>query len=76
MQGTKVAVTVQQSGKNIFQFPLTIGYYAGDGKMQSKKINVTKASETFLLSGNIKPSKMILDPFIELLFEGTISESK
>ena len=76
MQGTQVAVTLRQSGENIFQFPLTIGYHVGDGKMQSKKINITKASETFLLPINTKPSKMVLDPFVELLFEGTISERK
>ena len=76
LQGSQVAVTVQQSGKNIFQFPLTIGYNVSGGKIQSKKINITKSSETFLLPITTKPAKMVLDPFVELLFDGTISESK
>lgn len=76
MQGSQVAVTVTQSSKNFFQFSLTLGYYTEGGKLQSKKINITKASEIFLFPLNNKPEKMVLDPYVELLFEGTISESK
>jgi hypothetical protein len=76
MQGNQVAITIQQTGKNVFQFPLTIGYYAAGGKMQTKKMNITKANETFMLSIDTKPVKLFLDPFVELLFEGNISESK
>jgi hypothetical protein len=76
MQGSQAAITIQQTGKNIFQFPLTIGYYATGGKMQTKKINITKATETFTLPINTKPVKLVLDPFVELLFEGNISEGR
>ena len=76
MQGSQLAVTIQQTTKNIFQFPLTVGYNSENGKMQTKKINITKGSETFLLPVNTKSSKMVLDPLVELLFDGTISESK
>ena len=75
-QGNQIAITIQQTGKTIFQFPLTIGYNLAGEKLQSKKINITKATETFTLPINIKPAKMVLDPFVELLFEGTISERK
>jgi aminopeptidase N len=76
MQGNQLAITIQQTGKNAFQFPLTIGYYLVDGKMQTKKIRITKATETFLLPINSKPAKLVLDPLVELLFEGNISEAK
>ena len=75
MQGNQVTITIQQRNKSVFQFPLTIGYAAG-GKMQTKKINITKATETFTLPLNRKPEKIFLDPFVELLFDGNISESK
>jgi aminopeptidase N len=74
IQGNQIVLTVQQIGKTIFQFPLGIGYYVGE-KLLSKKINITKATETFKLPVT-KPLKMVLDPFVELLFDGTISESK
>ena len=76
MQGAQLVITIQQTSKNVFQFPLTLGYYLVDGKLETKKINITKASETFTLPVNTKPAKMVLDPFVELLFEGTISEIK
>jgi hypothetical protein len=75
-RGNQIAITIQQTGKTIFQFPLTIGYNLSGGKLQSKKINITKATETFILPINIKPAKMVLDPFVELLFDGAISEGK
>ena len=76
MQGDQVAIDIQQTGKTFFQFPLTIGYYSSDGKIQSHKIQVAKQDETFTFPVNAKPAKLILDPFVELLFDGTISESK
>ena len=76
IQGNQAAITIQQTGKNVFQFPLIIGYYVAGGKMQAKKINVTKATETFTLPINTKPVKLVLDPFVELLFEGNISEGR
>jgi aminopeptidase N len=76
MQGSQVAITIKQTGKNVFQFPITVGYYNVEGKIQSTKLNVTKANETFLLPVNSKPTKMVLDPFVELLYDGSISESR
>ena len=76
IEGNKLALTVLQTGKSLFRFPLTIGYYTAGGNMQHKKIHITKATETFVLSINSKPVKMVLDPFVELLFTGTISEAK
>jgi aminopeptidase N len=76
IEGNKLALTVHQTGKSLFRFPLTIGYYKAGGNMQHKKIHITKATETFALSINSKPVKMVLDPFVELLFTGTISEAK
>lgn len=76
MEGKQVAIDIKQNGKTPFQFPLTIGYYSPDGKIQSQKISVTKQSETFIIPINNKPDKLILDPFVELLFDGSISEIK
>lgn len=76
MQGDQLAVTIQQTGKRNFQFPLTIGFYTSGGKMQSKKLNISKSTETFLLPVRNKPVKIVLDPFVEMLFEGKVFESK
>jgi len=76
MEGNQLKINIEQTGKNIFNFPLTIGYYSTDGKMQSRKISVPKQSGTFILPLNNKPDKLILDPFVELLFEGSVSEEK
>jgi aminopeptidase N len=74
MKGNKLSVTVQQATKSIFQFPLTIGYYSADGNLQTQKIKITKSSETFILPINSKPAKMVLDPFVEMLFDGSIKQ--
>jgi aminopeptidase N len=76
MEGNQLKINIQQIGKTDFQFPLTIGYYSTDGKILSHKMQVTKSKETFAFPVNAKPSKLILDPFVELLFEGSISEVK
>lgn len=75
MQGNDLVITVQQTGKTVFQFPLTIGYLVG-GKMQEKTIGVARQKETFALPMATKPTKLVLDPNTDLLFDGNVSETK
>lgn len=76
MQGKDIAVTVQQTGKFIFQFPLTIGYFIDGGKMMERSITITKQTETFIIPVSNRRAKLVLDPQVRLLFDGTISESR
>jgi aminopeptidase N len=70
----KVNITIQQSGKDMFQFPLEIGLIDAAGKQIVHKISITSARASFSFPFNNKPAKVILDPNTALLFEGNITE--
>ncbi len=76
VEGNQLAIEIEQTGKTVFQFPLIIGFYSADGKIQTLKMKVSKPFETFTFPINNRPAKLNLDPFVELLFEGSISELK
>jgi aminopeptidase N len=61
--------TVQQMQKKLFEFPLEIKIIYGDGKFLYKQINISGQSTSFSLSANQKPTTLILDPDVQLLFE-------
>jgi aminopeptidase N len=62
------------SGK--FSFPLSIALVDADGRQQVHKLNMTPVTTTFVFPAAARPSKIILDPDMALLFEGSISEAK
>jgi aminopeptidase N len=70
----KVQLTVQQTGEVSFQFPLEIGFADAQGVQTGHKIFVNKTKERFDLPATQKPTVVLLDPAVNLLFEGTIRE--
>ena len=75
MQGDELVINIHQTGKTLFQFPLTVGYSIGN-KMMDKTVRVTKQNESFTIPVSAKPSKLVLDPYVNLLFEGSVSEGR
>lgn len=61
-----------QSGAT-FQFPLEVGvYYDNAEKPVIQTFNIQKNAETFTIKADKVPTKIVLDPNVKLLFEGTI----
>lgn len=70
----RLSVTVQQQQHQPFVFPLTIGLMNSDQPVMLT-FNITKATETFSVPLAAKPTGVVLDPDVNLLFDGTVSES-
>jgi heat shock protein HslJ len=68
-----VTITINQTQANVFEFPLEVGLVYGN-KTIIKTVNITSAKASFGFDVE-EPEKVIIDPNINLLFEG-ISELK
>lgn len=66
----KVNITVRQSQKNVFQFPLEILIQTSSKSIE--KLNVTQPMQTFFIPVKDKPSSVKLDPNTNLLFDGRL----
>jgi aminopeptidase N len=62
-------INIEQLQKQLFEFPLEIKIVYGGGKFLYKRMNISKQSESFIVSVKEKPSELILDPDVSLLFE-------
>jgi len=69
-------ITVRQQQPQPFAFSLTIGMYRNSKKFTERQLAITNAVETFTLPAPQKPVRVVLDPDTNLLFEGTITETK
>ena len=61
--------TIVQKQKQLFEFPLEIKIIYGGGKSLYKKINISGPSISFSVSVSEKPTALIPDPDVNLLFE-------
>jgi aminopeptidase N len=61
----------QTQSSSLFTFPLEIGILeeTNDG-YRVEKVKISQSSEKFTFSGVNKPVRVVLDPYINLLFEG------
>lgn len=64
---------VQQTGKYIYRFPLTIALRI-NGQWSFSTLNISKAHESASVQLAARPQEVKLDPNVSLLFEGTVSE--
>jgi aminopeptidase N len=71
-----IAVTVKQLQQTPFSFPLEIGYQSGPIVNARKIVAISRQTETFKIPMAQKPSSLIADPDVNLLFKGNISEEK
>lgn len=69
-----VQIAVQQTGTEQFAFPLEIALVDGRGNQILHRIVVNKIKDSFSLPASQKPTVILLDPNVNLLFEGTITE--
>jgi aminopeptidase N len=70
----KVVITINQVQKGqIFVFPLEIGVYeAGKAAPRIEAAYINRAPTQVTFPADTKPSKISLDPYINLLFEGNL----
>ncbi|MFT3933233.1 MAG: M1 family aminopeptidase [Chitinophagaceae bacterium] len=64
----KLSIDIEQMQSGIFSFPLTIQIEAADGK-SNNTIEVKDKKTSLVFEGVKPPYKIILDPFVNLLFE-------
>ena len=65
----KLLISMDQiQDHHIFKFPLEIGIHKG-GQMQTKTVEVNEKSKTYEIKVDSKPTDVILDPEVWLLFE-------
>jgi aminopeptidase N len=70
-------ITVSQKQENsVYKFPLEVEIKSSSGSSRIEKLNITKQSEVFTIPVKEKPSRIILDPNTNLLFEGNAEEGK
>lgn len=69
-----VTIKVEQLQNNLFEFPLEVGIV--DDTTTVERIDVKNKSTTKEISLKQKPAKLILDPNVNLLFEGEAREVK
>jgi aminopeptidase N len=70
----RLIMTIKQTGKHVYEFPLTVGFLLPDGTIMHRKLRVSKDEEVYNLPVTAKPTNLILDPFTKLLFKGTVSK--
>jgi aminopeptidase N len=70
----RLFVTVNQTNKDLYEFPLTIGYNLPNGQLLYKTLRIAKKSEVFEIPITVKPTNILLDPLTDLLFKGTVSK--
>ena len=71
----EIIITIQQMQKNLFEFPLQINIATGnENNIQSLLI---KDKMTIIkIAAKTKPAQLVIDPNINLLFEGKVNEIK
>ena len=71
----EITVNVEQKQEVLFTFPLEIALQQGE-KQMTKTINVVDKKTTISIPVTVKPSDIILDPNVNLLYEGTVKQVK
>ena len=72
----QLQITIRQTQKSVYEFPLELLIQTPSGKNQNETIQVNQPEQSFSFSLNQKPSRIIVDPNVNLLFDGTLSEAK
>ena len=69
----QVRLTVEQKQENLAEFPLEVSLSSGGGPTL-EKIRISTRKQEFTLASGRKPTLIVLDPNVWLLFEGQINE--
>ncbi|HET9055813.1 MAG TPA: M1 family aminopeptidase [Chitinophagaceae bacterium] len=65
----KLKVSIDQKQNQLFHFPITVKIVDSRGKTLYKRIMVSQQSESLVISVKEKPSMVLLDPEVSLLYE-------
>jgi len=76
LNGEELSVTVTQSQKKIFQFPLQLEIESETQKAKIAHLQITQRAETFKFRVEKKLLHFNIDPNISLLFESKVEEIK
>lgn len=72
-----ITLEVDQRQRDMFQVPLEVGIYIENQEIPTiETIKITGAHNKFSFPVTQKPSKLRLDPHVNLLFEGSLQELK
>jgi aminopeptidase N len=70
-KSNKITGELHQQQKAIFTFPLEIGVYNKEGRLERiETVKITQKTQKIEFSTPMKPLKIELDPNVNLLFEG------
>jgi len=72
----ELSVTVIQSQKGIFQFPLQLEIESETQKAKTVTVGISKQKETFKFKVEKRLLHFTIDPFTSLLFDGKVTEVK
>lgn len=72
----KLQLSIRQVQKSIYQFPLELLIQTPSGKSQHVTIQVTQSAQNFSFQVKEKPSLIKADPNVNLLFEGSLTETR
>jgi aminopeptidase N len=75
-RGNEITISVLQKQSVVFNFPLQMGIIAEGSNTKLEKLVITKREETFKIPISSKAKQVLLDPLVNLLFEGNITEVK
>ncbi len=71
----KLSLTIKQTQKTPFSFPLEIALKTASGKTVTKTITVDKSLQTISIPVNEKVTGIVADPRVSLLFDYIVKES-
>ena len=69
-----VLVILEQKQEQVFDFSLDIGLKVSSGTQQFEKVKITSRKQEFLITASQKPTDVILDPNVWMLFDGSIHQ--
>lgn len=72
----QLQLSIRQMQKSVYEFPLELLIQTSSGKNQMETIQINQAQQNFSFSLTEKPSLITADPNVNLLFEGSLSESR
>ena len=67
-------LTVVQKQQSIFEFPLEIDMGGGEKDIIRKRFEIKGKQTSFSIPMNNKPIRIIIDPDVQLLYEGSVKE--
>ncbi len=74
MHKKEVLVTLEQKQEQVFTFSLDIGLKSPAGPQPLEKVKISSRMQEFVIMAGQKPTDVMLDPNVWLLFEGSIHQ--